>query len=53
MKRTLRPFVLRLIDALFPSDPTIPPGRRADAQRHRKAGKLSSTARRKPKETKP
>lgn len=53
MKRTQRPLVLRLIDALFPRYPTIPPTKRATAHKYRKPSKLSSAAKRKPKEPKP
>ena len=48
MKRTLRPFVLRLLDAMFPHDPTIPPRKRTITHRH-----VKKTARRRIRERKP
>lgn len=53
MKRTQRPFTLRLIDALFYDPSRHRASKRAATQKHRKSSKLSGTARRKPKEPTP
>lgn len=52
MKRTLRPFILRLINALFPHEPTIPPRKRTIAHRHTKKTERRRIRERKPKEPK-
>ena len=52
MRRRHRPLILRLIDAAFPDDPTIPPRRHKIAHKHRKDAKRRRIRERKPKEPK-
>lgn len=53
MKYSRRPFILRLLDAIFPSDPTIPPRRRPTIETHVKKAERRHIRERKPKEPKP
>jgi len=53
MKHEQRPFILRLINALFYGSPQYRHYKRAKTQKHRKPDKPPDTAKPKPKEPEP